>query len=398
MPKLLSQREFVILNAMLFATVALAIDAMLPALPAIAAELSPGAPNLAQLVVTSFVFGMGVGTLISGPISDAFGRKPVLIACATLYSVSALLCFVAPSLETLLIARVLMGMGAAGPRAVGTAMIRDLFKGRDMARIISFVMMVFTLVPAVAPLMGKGVMLVAGWRDIFLVCMAFSLAVNTWLAIRQPETLPPAARRPLRVGLLWAAARELSVHRVALVATACQTLTTACLFALLSSIQGIFEQYFDRADSFPLWFTFIAVCAMSGSFVNSRVVVKLGMRRVLVATYVAQVSLTVLMLAGLASGMLGVLAFPAFLIWAVGIFAMMGLTMGNLNALAMEDLGHIAGFASSLITAISTVASVLLAVPVGQAFNGTPLPLLVGVLVFSSLSLTLIRQVRKRPA
>ncbi len=397
MPKLLSQREFVILNAMLFATVALAIDAMLPALPAIAAALSPDAPNLAQLVVTSFVFGMGVGTLISGPVSDAFGRKPVLIGCATLYIVSAALCFAAPSLETLLVARVLMGMGAAGPRAVGTAMIRDLFKGRDMARIISFVMMIFTLVPAVAPLMGKGVMLVAGWRAIFLVFMAFSLTVNAWLVIRQPETLPPAARRPLRLSLLWAAARELAVHRVALVATACQTLTSACLFATLSSVQGVFEQYFNRAASFPLWFTFIAVCAISGSFLNSRVVVRLGMRRVLVATYLGQVTLTALALAGLASGLPGALAFPAFLIWAVGIFAMMGLTMGNLNALAMEDLGHIAGFASSLITAISTVVSVALAVPVGQAFNGTPLPLLVGVLLFSTLSLGLIRLVRKRP-
>ena len=136
---------------MLFATVALSIDAMLPALPAIAAALSPDAPNLAQLVVTSFVLGMGIGTLISGPLSDAFGRKPVLIGCATLYLLATALCFLAPSLETLLIARVLQGAGAAGPRAVGTAMIRDLFKGRDMAKIVSFVMMIFTLVPAVAP-------------------------------------------------------------------------------------------------------------------------------------------------------------------------------------------------------------------------------------------------------
>lgn len=395
MPKLLSQREFVILNAMMFATVALAIDAMLPALPAIAAALSPALPNLAQLVVTSFVFGMGLGTLISGPLSDAFGRKPVLIGCAALYSTSAALCFAAPSLQTLLIARVLMGMGAAGPRAVGTAMIRDLFKGRDMARIISFVMMVFTLVPAVAPLIGKGVILVAGWREIFLVCMAFSLTVNTWFALRQPETLLPAARRPLRLGLLGAAARELVVHRVALISTACQTLTTACLFALLSSIQGVFDHYFQKADSFPLWFTVIAVCAISGSFVNSRVVVRLGMRRVLVATYAAQTVLTLGMLTTIASGLPPSLSFPLFLIWAIGIFAMMGLTMGNLGALAMENLGHIAGFASSLITAISTVVSVGLAIPVGQAFNGTPLPLLMGVLAFSVLALGLMQLVRK---
>ena len=395
--KPLSQREFVALHAMLFATVALSIDAMLPALPAIAAALSPDAPNLAQLVVTSFVLGMGIGTLISGPLSDAFGRKPVLIGCAILYLLATALCFAAPSLETLLIARVMQGAGAAGPRAVGTAMIRDVFKGRDMAKIVSFVMMIFTLVPAVAPLLGKGVMLVGGWRDIFLVFMVFALVVNLWLLVRQPETLAPNVRRRLSPGLLWSAANELARHRVALISTACQTLTSACLFATLSSIQGIFEQYFNRAAGFPLWFTLIALCAISGSFVNSRIVVVVGMRRVLVATYVAQVGLTLIILVSLASGLLGPIAFPAFLIWAIGIFAMMGLTMGNLNALAMEDLGHIAGFASSLITAISTVASVLLAIPVGQAFNGTPLPLLGGVMAFSSLALVLIMLVRKKP-
>lgn len=394
----LSQKEFVALMAMLFATVALAIDSMLPALPAIAATLSPDAPNLAQLVVTSFVFGMGVGTMISGPLSDAFGRKPVLIGCAAIYIVAAALCVFAPTLETLLIARVLMGLGAAGPRAVGTAMVRDLFKGRDMARIISFVMMVFTLVPAVAPLMGRGVMLVAGWREIFLACMLFGLGVNLWLFLRQPETLPVAARRPLQVTLLLAAAKELARHKIALISTLCQTLTLACLFSMLSSIQGIFEIYFDRAAGFPLWFTVIAVCAMSGSFLNSRIVVRVGMRKVLVTTYVAQVAMTALVLSGLVSGLVpGLPGFVIYMLWSIGIFAMMGLTMGNLNALAMEDLGHIAGFASSLITAISTVASTLLAIPVGQAFDGTPLPLMAGVLAFSVLAVVLILQVGKRP-
>ncbi len=397
-PKSVSQREFVALIAMLFATVAIAIDSMLPALPTIAAELSPASPNLAQLVVTSFVLGMGFGTLITGPLSDAFGRKPVLIGCAVIYILAAALCFAAPSLETLLIARVLMGLGAAGPRAVGTALVRDLYRGSDMARIISFVMMVFTLVPAVAPLMGKGVLLVAGWRDIFLVIMVFSLTMNTWLFLRQPETLPPAARRPLQVALLWSAVTELFHHRTAVLTTLCQTLTLSCLFSQLSSIQGVFEQYFNKADTFPIWFTVIALCAMSGSFINSRVVVRLGMRRVLVATYVAQVALTFVVLVSIASGALPIwLAFILFMIWAIGLFAMMGLTMGNLSALAMEDLGHIAGFAASVITAISTVAAAAIAIPVGQAFNGTPIPLLSAVMAFSILALILMVQVKKRP-
>ncbi|NBZ86103.1 multidrug effflux MFS transporter [Stagnihabitans tardus] len=393
---LMSQREFVALNAMLFAVVALAIDSMLPALPQIAASLSPDAPNLAQLVITSFIFGMGVGTLISGPLSDSFGRKPVMLACAGLYILGAAVCFMAPTLETLLAARVLMGLGAAGPRAVGAALIRDMYKGSAMARIMSFVMMVFTLVPAVAPLMGQGVILVAGWRALFLVFMVFSLVVHTWFLLRQVETLPPEARRPLSLSKLAQAARELVTHRIALISTAAQALTAGALFANLSSMEGIFREYFDRAASFPLWFTVIAVCAMSGSAINARFVVRFGMRQMVRRAYGAQVVLTLATLGLFHFGLVsGNLAFALFLFWTISGFAAMGLTMGNLNAMAMESLGHIAGFASSLIAATSTVGSVLLAIPVGQAFDGTPLPLMIGSLVFSILAFGLSGLLRK---
>lgn len=398
MPERLSQREFVALMAMLFATVALAVDAMLPALPRIAAELSPDAPNLAQLVVTSYILGMGLGTLVSGPISDAFGRKAVLIGCATIYAVAAFLCFVAPTLETLLFARVLQGIGAAGPRAVGTALVRDLYKGRDMARIISFVMMIFALVPAVAPLIGQGVMLVGTWRDVFLVFIAFSALTNLRFFLRQAETLPPEQRRPLRIALLWDAAKELVHHRIARISTISQMLTQACLFAMLSSMQGVFDRFFGIAEWFPLLFTLIAVLSISGSFINTRVVVQAGMRRVVQVTYTLQVGTTALVIGLYLLGLPWGVFLGLFALWCVGIFAMMGLTMGNLNALAMEDLGHIAGFASSVITAASTMGSVVLAVPVGQAFDGTPLPLLLGVLAFSGLALALVSRIAPRPA
>ena len=182
--------------AMLFASVALSIDGMLPALPEIAATLTPDLPNLAQLVVTSFVLGLGLGTLVTGPLSDAVGRKPVLIGCGVVYAVGAGLSFLAPSLPMLLAARVLMGIGGSGPRAVGMALVRDLYKGRAMARIVSFVMTVFTLVPAVAPLIGQGVIWVAGWRAMFLLFMVFQAAIMLWLALRQPETLPPSIAAP----------------------------------------------------------------------------------------------------------------------------------------------------------------------------------------------------------
>ena len=381
--KPLSQIEFVALIAALFATIALSIDAMLPALPEIAATMSQDAPNRAQLVVTSFVLGMGIGTLFAGPLSDAFGRKPVILLSSAGYIIAALACYFAPNLETLLIARVVMGLGAAGPRTVAIAMVRDLFAGREMARIMSFVMMVFTLIPAVAPLMGQGVIALAGWKAIFLVYVAFSAITMVWLSRRQPETLALAARRPLTIALLVAAVRELFSHRIVLVSLVAQTLTLASLFATLSSMQSIFEVRFDRADSFPLWFGFIALISIAGSVINARVVVGLGMRRVLNATFIGVLVLTLALLGLIYSGaMPEVLAFPAHLVWSIALFAMMGLSMGNLNALAMEPVGHIAGLASSVISALATVASVMLAVPVGQAFDGTALPLMSGVAVF----------------
>lgn len=381
--KPLSQSEFVALIAALFATIALSIDAMLPALPEIAATMSQDAPNRAQLVVTSFVLGMGIGTLFAGPLSDAFGRKPVILLSSAGYIIAALACYFAPNLETLLIARVVMGLGAAGPRTVAIAMVRDLFAGREMARIMSFVMMVFTLIPAVAPLMGQGVIALAGWKAIFLVYVAFSAITMVWLSRRQPETLALAARRPLTIALLVAAVRELFSHRIVLVSLVAQTLTLASLFATLSSMQSIFEVRFDRADSFPLWFGFIALISIAGSVINARVVVGLGMRRVLNATFIGVLVLTLALLGLIYSGaMPEVLAFPAHLVWSIALFAMMGLSMGNLNALAMEPVGHIAGLASSVISALATVASVMLAVPVGQAFDGTALPLMAGVAVF----------------
>lgn len=393
-----SQTEFVALMAMLFATIALSIDAMLPALPDIAASLTPDAPNAAQLVVTSFVLGMGLGTLFAGPLSDTFGRKRIIMLGSGLYALAALACYFAPTLELLLAARLIQGIGAAGPRTVSVAMIRDLYSGRQMARIMSFAMMIFTAVPAIAPLMGQGIIALADWHAIFLAYIAFSGLTMLWLGLRQPETLPPAARRTLQAADLLAATRELFRHRIILISTLLQALTLAALFATLSSIQPIFDQVHGRADSFPLWFAVIAVASMSGSLLNSRIVMTRGMRRVVRGTYAAQLLLTLLALALLAPGLVtGDAAFAVQLLWCIGLFATMGLTMGNLNALAMEPVGHIAGLAASVISSLATVGSVLMAIPVGLAFDGTALPLLAGVALLIGLALVLSLQTLGEP-
>lgn len=390
----MGQTEFIVLIAALFATIAFSIDAMLPALPQIAAELSPDAPNAAQLILTSFVLGMGIGTLFAGPLSDAFGRKPVILAGAALYCAAALVAYLAPTLEGVLIARLLQGLGSAGPRVVSLALVRDLYKGREMARVVSFAMMIFTLVPAIAPFIGQGIIWVAGWRGIFLAFVAFSALSMIWFWFRQPETVPVAARRPLQMASLTAAFLEVLSHRVVVVSIAVQTLVFACLFATLSATQPILDQVYGEGERFPIWFALIALVSGTASLINAKLVVRLGMRRMITFTLAAQVVFSALMLAAKAGGVWPpALAFPAHLLWTTGVFFMTGLTIGNLNALGLEPVGHVAGMAASVIGAIATVVSVVLAAPVGLMFDGTAYPLMAGVAVFAAVGWGLMRTI-----
>lgn len=386
--------EFIALIAMLFATIAFSIDAMLPALPRIAQDLTPDAPNAAQLIITSFVLGIGLGTFIAGPLSDSFGRRPIILAGALLYCVAALVAYRAPTLNTLLAARLVQGLGAAGPRIVSLALVRDLYKGREMARVVSFAMMIFTLVPAVAPMLGTVIIAGFGWRGIFLAFVGFSAASMLWFGLRQAETLPPVRRRPLHAGPLWQALREVMTHRVVVTAMLVQALAFACLFGTLSSTQQIFDVTFGRGASFPFWFALIALLAGSASLVNAALVVRLGMRYLITVTLGAQV-LASLAMAGLTGfGLLPeVLAFPVYIIWTTGVFFMAGLTLGNLNALALEPMGHISGMAASVTGSLATVLAVGLAVPLGLAFDGTPLPLVVGVAVLAAAGYGLMKTI-----
>ena len=395
----LGQTEFIALIAMLFATVAFSIDAMLPALPAIARELSPGSPNSAQLVITSFVLGMGIGTLFAGPISDAFGRKPVIVGGVVLYSMGAGLAWAAQSLEMLLVARVIQGLGVAAPRIVSMALVRDLYAGRQMASIMSFAMMIFTLVPAAAPALGMVIIADFGWRGVFAAFVLFASIIVVWLGLRQPETLAFGRRRPLRLGLLRNAAVEVFGNRTVVLCISVLTLGFGVLFGTLSSTQQIFEVTFHRADSFPYWFAFIALLAGTASLLNARLVVRLGMRHMITTTLLCVLLYTMCVLGLVSIGVLpDWLYFPVYLSWTISIFFMAGMVFGNLNALALEPLGHIAGIASSIVMAISTVLAVLIAAPLGLMFDGTPLPLMTGVGILIALAYGLMRMMPKAAA
>jgi len=393
-PRMPSRAEFVALMAMLMAMIAFSIDAMLPALPRIAEELSPAAPNAAQLIVASLVLGMGLGTIVIGPLSDSLGRKPVLIGAAAIYAAGAALAWAAPTLETLLLARVIQGFGAAGPRVTVMAMIRDLFAGRQMAQVMSFVIIVFTLVPAIAPTIGAGVIALAGWRALFPVFIATATIAALWLWLRQPETLAAENRRRLRVRPILEAVREVVAHPVVRCATLVQVFAFGMLFANVSTTQMVFDQSFGRAGSFPYWFGAMAILGAAGGALNARVVMRVGMRDVVAYTLGAQALLAGAFLAAEATQALPEqVRFGFYMIWSASVFATAGLTLGNINAIAMEPMGHIAGTAATVVTAIGTMGAGVIAGLTGLAFDGTPRPVAAAILLLALSALWLMRRV-----
>lgn len=383
--------EFIAMLAFLFATVAFSVDAMLPALPEIAQTLTPDNINRAQLILTSFMAGMGVGTLFAGPISDAIGRKAAITIGFVIYAAASIWAMFANSLDLLLTARFVMGLGAASPRIVGLALVRDLYEGREMARISSFVMMVFIMIPAVAPLLGQGIIWLAGWHGVFAAFVLFALVGATWLNLRQPETLPPPRRRPLRLGTLASGAREVLSDRQVVLCTVILSLGFGQMFGLLSSAQQLFGEAYAKGDQFPMWFAAMALLSGSGTVLNARFVMQYGMRRIADWAYRMQVVVSAVVLAvALTVG----LSFPLFFIWAVSVFFMAGVTFGNLNALALQRMGHIAGMAASIVAAISTLAAVLIAAPIGLLYDGTALPVVAATLVCSGLAVLLMQRLR----
>ena len=379
MPSTPSRVEFIALLAMLFATIAFSIDAMLPALPEIGKEMTPDDPNRVQLVITSFVLGMGIGTLFTGPLSDTFGRKPVILGGALLYIAMSLVAAQEDSLELLLVARLFQGLGAAGPRVVALAIVRDLFSGRGMARIMSFVMTVFTLFPAIAPSLGALIIDMSSWRGIFWAFVAFATVSTTWLMVRLPETLPKENRRPFSVKTLWGSVKEIVAHPVVRISIAVQALVFAMLFTMISTVQQIYDVAFDRGDSFPLWFAGVALLASTASVLNATLVMRVGMRFLITTMLAVQVVMSLAAILVFASDLGGTITFVAFLIWQLSVFFQMGLTVGNVNAIAMEPM----------------VLAVIIAVPTGLMFDGTPLPLATGVFIEAALALFLMRRLSR---
>ncbi len=382
--KTLPFTEFVMLLATMTSIVALATDVMLPALDTIGRELGVAHPNDAQLVISSIFIGFAIGQLVVGPLSDSFGRKPVIYLGYLVFFLGCLISMYATDFAAMLIGRVLQGLGIAGPRVVAIALVRDRHGGRTMARIMSFVMAVFIIVPAIAPAIGQAVITFADWRATFALLLALGIVTCIWFALRQPETLPVGERRALSIKCIGSGIAEACSHRAVVGYTVAAGLIFGAFLGYLSSAQQIFQTSFDTGPLFVLYFGVAALAIGGGSVFNSYAVMRLGMR---LLTWWALVFATVLSLGFLLPVIVmgGIPPLWLFMSWLLITFFCLGIIFGNLNALAMEPLGHMAGLGAALVGSLSTLISLPLGWAVGYGFDGGVVPLVAG---FGVLGLT----------
>ena len=375
-----------------FSLIALSIDALLPALPIIASDIIPSSPSKTQFIISSFIMGMGLATLFTGPLSDSFGRKKIILLGGIIFLIGAIIAGLAKSLEMILLGRFIQGLGVAGPRVVALAIVRDLYKGRKMAKIMSISMMFFTLVPAIAPMFGALILLYFGWRSIFVAFIIFLIISVGWLLIRQPETLQKVERVPFTFSKIFLSFIDCFSNKAFVIAVTLQTLTFAILFSSIITIQQIFDVTYNKSSSFPYWFGLMALISGTGSFINSYLVIKVGMTNLISLGFLIGIGSSFCLIC---IGVFSFIPFYFYFLWQLSIFFMIGLIIGNLNALAMQPMGHIAGLAASIIGSVSTIFGVALSIPIGQSFTDTPEPLIFGSLCLSLLSFFILKLLRE---
>ncbi len=385
-------REFVGIVAALMAINALGIDSMLPALPAMGHALGIVEDNQRQWIIAAFVFGFGSSQLIYGPLVDRYGRKPILIVSLSLFALTSFAATFAYDFETIVVARALQGVAAAGSRVLAVSIVRDRYSGRQMARVMSLSFIVFLAVPILAPSLGQLILFVAPWPYIFYALGAFALTVLVWAGIRLPETLHPEDRRPISFDAIRTAAAMTLKSRVSIGYTLAATCMFGGLMGFINSVQQIFADSFHQPQVFAFAFAGCAGFMALASFLNSRIVERLGTRMVSHAALLAFITITGVhaLIAGL--GYESIWSFCAFQALTMGAF---GLAAPNFNSMAMEPVGHIAGTAASVQGTISTIGGALIGIIIGQAYNGTTAPVAIGLFLLGLTSLGLVLLVER---
>jgi len=390
--KRLSFGESVTMMALLISLTALAIDIMLPALPKIGMDLGVRQANDAQLIISSLIFGLSFGQIFYGPFSDSTGRKPMLNIGILIFISGCALSLFGTTFPVMLVGRVLQGIGLAGPRSIVMALVRDQYSGRKMAKMMSSILTVFILIPAIAPAIGQAILAVAGWRTIFSMLLILALVSLAWFAVRQPETLIPENRLPFSPGRILRAVSEVCRNRVALGYTAVAGCIFGAFLGYLNCAQQIFQVTYQLGNRFPLYFGILSLSIGSASLLNARIVMRYGMLHL---THYAMKILSVSSLGLLLCFFFMAGRPPLWFLMSCLILILFcfGILFGNLNAIAMTPLGHMAGTGSAVVGSLSSLISVPLAIVIGRGYNGTVLPLFVGIAVLSFISLLIMRWV-----
>jgi MFS transporter, DHA1 family, multidrug resistance protein len=391
--------EFVALMAALMAVNALSIDAMLPVLPQMGATLGIVSENAQQWIITSYLLGFGAAQLVYGPLADHFGRKPVLLTGLAVYAAFTVVAAFSASLDVMIAARALQGMGAAATRVLAITIIRDRYSGRVMARVMSLTFIVFLAAPVIAPSLGQAIALVAPWQWIFGALAVFGAATAAWTWLRLSESLRPADRRPISPAGILQAFRQVLSSRIAMGYALALTAMLGALFGFINSVQQVFADALDVPGLLALVFALAAGCMAVASYLNARIVERLGTRRV---SHVALLGFVAI--AG-AHALLALAGYETVWIFAAlqsGMMFCFGLAGPNFNSIAMEPLGRIAGTGSAVLGFITTVGGALIGFYIGQQFDDTVVPLTLGYIGCGLAALVIVAVTEKgrlfRPA
>lgn len=385
--KSIGPRELTVMMASLMALNALAIDAMLPAFPAMVRGLNLAEPNQIQYVISVFLAGTGIGALIYGPLSDRYGRKPILLIATIGAAVFSLACSISPDFQLMLVMRFAHGLLAAAMGVLVISVIRDQFEGDAMARRMSTIFLIFMIVPIIAPTIGQMVLLFSGWRTIFDLMAFMAIAAAIWVHFRLPETLAPENVIPIEPHALAKAWKVVVLHRNAAGYMLGAGIVQGALFGYLNSSQQLFDKVFDAADFFTIGFAIIAIGIAASNFTNSRIVERFGARRV------SQTALLTFILLGalqLLAAQIVPTSLPTFLALMTANMAMVGFIGSNFSSIAMSPFGHVAGAASSFQTFVRTVLAASLGAFIGQQFDGSVVPVAIGFLGCGIVALCLV--------
>jgi MFS transporter, DHA1 family, multidrug resistance protein len=376
----ISFREFVTLMAFMISLTALSIDTVLPALSKAGQDFGLTDLNQSQYIISFLLLGLTFGQLIYGPVADSFGRKQSVYIGLVIFIVGSFISYIAKSFEWMLIGRFLQGFGAAAPRVSSVAIVRDLFTGREMARVLSFIMAVFIFVPVVAPALGEAIQVFSHWRMIFVVFLLIALIITVWMYFRLPETLKVEHRHPFSFFEVYASLIRVITNWQTLGHTISAGFVFGCLIGYLNSAPQIYQNYYATGHLFVMYFSFSAFSVGVSSLVNSAIVRRFGMHKISLISLMVMVVLSGIFLPF-------TIIHPSdtplwtFLLFSMACFFCLGLLFGNLNAMAMEPMAHRAGVASSVIGAITTAISVLIGTVIGQLYDLTLIPLVIGFLV-----------------